>query len=62
MHLQVHTFLKFSTYSYRNEPIDILTGAGVLVHIYPTSAQNKSLISNTEPDVNTWWRKELSYA
>ena len=34
-------------YLYRNEPIELVPGAWILLHMYLVCAQNKSLISNT---------------
>ena len=40
-------FPKFSTSLYRKEPIQIVPGAWILLHMHPLCAQNKALISNT---------------
>ena len=48
---QVHDFPNLLIYLYRNEHIEILSGAWILLHMHPVCAQNKSLISDTEESV-----------
>ena len=44
----VHNFPNFLIYLYRNEPIEIVPGAWILLHMHTVCAQNISLISNTD--------------
>ena len=45
---QVHDFPNLLIYLYRNEHIEIVPGAWILLHMHPVCAKNKSLISDTD--------------